>query len=62
MARRNRNWHFDAVSEIRTGNPEEPSYFISSTVFSVPFFTPWPTACVPFFTPCPVSLAAVLVA
>src|ERR1700687_3356284 len=37
-------------------------YFTTSSVFSAPFFTPWPTALVPFFTPCPVSLATVLVA
>src|SRR6202158_4014712 len=34
-------------------------YFTTSSVFSAPFFTPWPTALVPFFTPCPVSLATV---
>src|SRR5580658_4849007 len=38
------------------------NYFTASSVFSAPFFTPWPTALVPFFTPLPVSLPAVLVA
>src|ERR1039458_4512496 len=38
------------------------TYFATSSVFSAPFLTPWPTALVPFFTPFPVSLAAVLVA
>src|ERR1700687_1751072 len=37
-------------------------YFAMSSVFSAPFFTPWPTALAPFFTPCPVFLAAVAVA
>src|SRR6202790_1117531 len=37
-------------------------YFAMSSVFSAPFFTPWPTALAPFFTPCPVFLAAVSVA
>src|ERR1019366_2454729 len=52
----------------RTGGDARPSidpaiyFFISSSVFSAPFFTPLPTALVPFFTPFPVSLAAVLVA
>src|SRR6202790_4875718 len=37
-------------------------YFAMSSVFSAPFFTPWPTALAPFFTPWPVFLAAVSVA
>src|SRR6202045_897052 len=50
-----RSRHFDAVRRKRI-------YFAMSSVFSAPFFTPWPTALAPFFTPCPVFLAAVSVA
>src|SRR6202158_925928 len=57
--------HFDAVMRKRIYFTDllhgftSQIYFTTSSVFSAPFFTPWPTALVPFFTPCPVSLATV---